>query len=323
MNKKRPLYCIDRFKLQTNENDEVMNIKDLNILRQLVKTNSLTQASYDQKIHKSNLSKKISVMEQEIGCKLFKRDRGKEGLEPTEKGKYFFEKIEHIINQYEDIKNKIKSYPELPENITIYTTNLIIEDAIVSIMSDMIEKFNDLQIDFMARNALISAQEKERVFTISPKTKESEYFHQVDLQDFHIKLWASKTYLKNRGCPKKLEDLQHHQILVFAKHFDDKTYPSLNWFMDDKFSIPKRNIICLNSSPALIKAASLGLGIISLAEESVYAHGIELVPILEQYPGEKITTCFSFPRYLEHNQRLQELAKFFRVKFQHYYKIST
>lgn len=300
-----------------------MNLKDLDMLRKLVKTNSLTQASSEQKIHKSNLSKKISMLETEIECKLFKRDRGKQGLEPTEKGKYFFERIEHIINQYSAILETLKNYPHTPDNITIYTTNLIIEDSIVRMLPELLVLFQDLQIDFMARNSLISAQEKERLFTISPKSIENEHFQQIDLQDFHIKLWASKDYLEKNGHPQNLEDLDHHKILVFAKRFDDKTYPSLNWFIDNKVTIPEQNIICLNSSPALIDAAYLGLGIISLAEESIHAHGKKLVPLLEHYSKQKVTMSFSFPSYLKNNVRIQELSAFFKIKFQEYYKISN
>lgn len=296
-----------------------MDIKDLELFRELILSQSYTDLSKQKNIQKSKLSRIVTALEAELSHKLIERSSGKSNLKLTEKGKIIFERIPSLVNNYKDMLRTLNRYAGLPETLTIYTTNLLIEDWIVDFLPDLLEVFPDYTFNFMARNTIISSEEKASLITISPKTKFNELFRQFDLLDFHVKLWASPDYLAKYGTPKTLEELESHRFLVFATNFDDRTYPNINWFINH---LQNKNLkmICLNSSKALISAASLGIGIISLSEEAILAHGADLLPILQDVPGPKVTMSLSFPAYLEDNPVMMQLYKFLKEHFQKKYR---
>ena len=299
-----------------------MDIKDLELFRELVLSQSYTDLSKQKNMQKSKLSRIVSALEIEIGHKLIERTSGKSNLKLTEKGKIIFDRIPSLVNNYRDMLRTLKQYPGLPETLTLYTTNLLIEDWIVEFLPKLLETFPDYTFNFMAKNTIISSEEKASLMTISPKTNPNEFFRQFDLLDFHVKLWASPDYLAKYGVPETLEDLERHRLLIFATNFDDKTYPNVNWFID---RLQNKNLktTCLNSSKALINAASLGIGIISLSEEAILAHGANLLPILQDISAPKVTMSLSFPAYLEGNPVMMQLYELLKEHFQKKYRSIT
>jgi DNA-binding transcriptional LysR family regulator len=296
-----------------------MDVKDLELFRELILSQSYTDLSKQKNIQKSKLSRIVTALEAEIGHKLIERTSGRSSLKLTEKGKIIFERIPSLVDNYNDMLRTLNQYTGLPKELTIYTTNLMIEDWIVDALPKLIEMFPDYTFSFMARNSLISSEEKASLITISPRTNPNELFRQFDLLDFHVKLWASQDYLEKYGIPETLKDLEEHRLLVFATKFDDKTYPNVNWFID---RIQNKNfkVTCLNSSKALIEAASLGIGIISLSEEAILAHSANLVPILQQVVTPRVTMSLSFPAYLEGNPVMMQLYELFREHFHEKYR---
>ena len=296
-----------------------MDIEGLELFRELILSQSYTDFSRQRNIQKSKLSRIVSALETEMGHKLVERSSGKSNLKLTQKGEMLFDRIPSLVNNYRDILRTLNQYPGLPETLTIYTTNLLIEDWIVEFLPKLLEAFPDYTFNFMARNSIMTSEEKASLITISPKTNPGDLFRQFDLLDFHVKLWASPAYLAKYGVPKTLEELEKHRLLVFATNFDDKTYPNVNWFID-----PLRNknlkMTCLNSSKALIKAALLGVGIVSLSEEAILAHGGNLCPILQEIPAPKVTMSLSFPIYLEDNPVMLQFYKLLKALFQEKYR---
>jgi LysR family transcriptional regulator for bpeEF and oprC len=203
--------------------------------------------------------------------------------------------------------------------LTIFTTTSLIEDWIVPILPDFFEKYPSIHLNLISHDSLLTDDMKGRVISIVPKGVETDNIIQVPLRDFHVGLWAAPAYLERYGCPKKPSDLMRHRLLVFAKDFDKMTYPNINWHLKD-LDIKSEDLVCINSSTALIKAARRGLGIISLSAEAVQASGQLLERVLPDFHGPTVTMCLTYPSHLQQNKLLQNVEAFLKKKFANHLK---
>lgn len=84
-----------------------MNLEQLRYFLTIYESLSLNIAAKQLYISQPALSKSLQTMEQELGTKLFIRN--KKGLYPTEAGKIFFESSTSILQLYDETLLKLNS----------------------------------------------------------------------------------------------------------------------------------------------------------------------------------------------------------------------
>lgn len=85
-----------------------MNILGLRAFSQIMASGTLTAAAKGLNISPSALSRQLAILEQEIGLKLFRRERQR--LVPTEEGQEFYDEARRLLHTFEEI-------PEVVERI--------------------------------------------------------------------------------------------------------------------------------------------------------------------------------------------------------------
>jgi len=293
-----------------------MELEQLRIFYDLVFTESFRKLSISNKLSVAKISRELSALEKELGYRLIERKPGHSNMSLTRQGKILFEALPQVFGIFDNLKQVMSTDPELNKgNITIHTTNSMIENWIVFMVPKLQETYPNIQLNLIANNNLLTRDLKEKIISISPESDEkNKTFCQVPLLSFHVGLWASKEYLDHHGRPKTLSDLQKHKLMLFTKELDQMTYPNLNWYLkDSNITIP--NQMCINSTLGLLKAAHHGLGIISLSEENVRAAGYRLERVLPEIKGPTVPMCLTYPTYWEDNSIIKNLAIFFKTQF--------
>jgi DNA-binding transcriptional LysR family regulator len=292
-----------------------MDFEYLKNFYELVLAGSVRKLAEIKDIPVGKVSRQLSVLERELGTTLLERKQGIAGLKLTRQGQILFGALPGIIGSIENVKAMMGSDPNLNKGeVTIYTTSSLIEDWIVPILPSFFEQYPSIHLNFLRHDNLLSEEMKARVISITPKSEELDNIIQVPLRDFHVGLWASSEYLERYGIPKKQTDLIRHRLLVFAKDFDKMTYPNINWHLKN-LDIKSEDLLCINSSAALIKAARNGLGIISLSAEAIEASGYSLVRVLPDLEGPMVTMCLTYPAYFQQNKLIKNIEDFFKKKF--------
>lgn len=298
-----------------------MNFEYLRNFYDLALTGSIRKLAEIKNLPVGKISRQLSTLEHELGYTLLERKQGIVGINLTHQGKVLFDAIPSILGALDSAKIMMESDPNLNKGeVTIYTTASLIEDWLVPMLPNFVETYPSTHLNFISHDNLLSEEMRARVISISPKREESaESITQVPLRDFHVGLWASSIYLKRYGYPKNQSDLIRHRLLVFAKDFDKMTYPSINWHLRN-LDIKQENLLCINSSSALIKAAQSGLGIISLSAEAIQASGYSLERVLPDVQGPTVTMCLTYPSYLKQNKIITNLKEFLEKKFESHLK---
>jgi|GEM_PF-2006512 len=282
---------------------------------ELVLAGSVRKLSEIRNLPIGTISRQLSILERECGHVLLERKQGIAGVKLTRQGKVLFDVLPSILGAFDSAKVMMEADPSLNKGeVTIYSTTSLIEDWLVPMLPSFFEMYPAIHLNFISHDNLLSEEMRTRVISISPKSEDIENVVQVPLFDFHVGLWASSAYLERYGCPKAQSDLMRHRLLVFAKDFDKMTYPNINWHLKN-LNIKREDLLCINSSSALIKAALRGLGIISLSSEAIQASGYSLERVLPGLDGPIVTMSLTYPSYFKENKLIQNIEEFFKEKF--------
>ena len=80
--------------------------KSLYFFMSVVETGSFSQAAKKHYLSQAAISQQISKLEEEVGVRLF--DRSKYRPELTEAGKYYYQKIKQLSEEYEKIEKQTR-----------------------------------------------------------------------------------------------------------------------------------------------------------------------------------------------------------------------
>lgn len=84
-----------------------MNFEQLEYVKEIIETKSMSIASQNLHITQSAISQSISLLEKELGVQLFKRSRL--GTIPTEEGKHIVKKILEILKKRDELNEEVQS----------------------------------------------------------------------------------------------------------------------------------------------------------------------------------------------------------------------
>ncbi|WDD99231.1 LysR family transcriptional regulator [Thalassomonas actiniarum] len=127
------------------------NYNDRVVFAHVAQSGSFTAAAKALNLTKSNVSQRISRLEQEIGVRLLERTTRSISL--TEAGRLYFEYCQQIIHQLAQGENKILQMLEKPMGELKITTSLTLgEQLLRPILAEFIFKFPEVKLNMFYDN---------------------------------------------------------------------------------------------------------------------------------------------------------------------------
>jgi DNA-binding transcriptional LysR family regulator len=120
---------------------------------------------------------------------------------------------------------------------------------------------------------------------------------------------ASPEYLKRQGVPQRAEDLDAHKLILFGSHHPP--VEDVNWLAEvgRRPGNPRRPLLEVNSTQAVLLAIRSGLGIGALPD-FVVTENPDLVRILPDLKGPKVDVYFVYPEELRNSKRVAVFRDF-------------
>ncbi|MFN7710506.1 MAG: LysR family transcriptional regulator [Holosporales bacterium] len=296
-----------------------MDVNHLKNFYELVLAGSVRRLAEMRNMPVSNISRQLANLEKEMGHPLLERRQGLSGLKLTRQGEILFKALPNVFGTFDNVRVMMEADPEVNKGeITIFTTTALIEEWLVPMLPKLNATYPNIQLNFISHDSLIPHEMKQRSISISPKDDENQDIIQTPLLEFHVGLWASPDYLDRYGRPHHLEDLVRHKLIVFARDFDQMTYPNIDWHiksLNQTFQGRPLDMVCINSTRALIKAAYQGLGIISLSREAIRATGYTLERVLPDIDGPTVSMCLTYPKYWGGQDIIHKVRDFLMHEF--------
>ncbi|MBL10145.1 MAG: LysR family transcriptional regulator [Acidiferrobacteraceae bacterium] len=282
----------------------------LRVFFEVVECGTFTAAAKRLKLSQPAVSRQISTLEQELGITLFHRDY--KGLVLTEIGEEVFKTSACLKAEVDLMESRIANNQDTPVGPLRLTTSVAFGAAWLSpLMGDFHQEYPDVKISLLLSDQhemSLSTREADVAIRFAPQTKPC--LIQKKLMELRYHLYASDSYLKNRGTPNTIEDLYSHDIVVYG---NDVPAPvsNINWLLEMiRKNQPKfEPALSVANVHGILHAIQSGVGVGALPKYLV-GDDHNLVEVLPDISGPQIEVYFVYLEEMRNAKRLNVLRDF-------------
>ncbi|WP_032113553.1 LysR family transcriptional regulator [Candidatus Paracaedibacter symbiosus] len=254
---------------------------------------SFNKASKRLNVTQSAIGRSISILEHSLKTKLFIRNA--RGVILTEDGETLFHHARNMIIEAENAitaiqqkKNEVSGQLKLTTGFGMASTSLFEHIA------DFANLYPEVEINLICNDESLDLKTREADISIRNfDSLGGDTLIQTFLTTRTQHLYASPEYLRERGIPKALEDLENHRFISFNNPYRPLPYGKTEWILKigrEENQSPRKPYMVVNSVECLYKAATKNLGIIALSFDSELLKANKLIQILPlvHSPPEKM-----------------------------------
>ncbi|NQU62168.1 MAG: LysR family transcriptional regulator [Rhodospirillales bacterium] len=285
-----------------------MDWDKLRVFHAVAEAGSFTHAGETLNLSQSAVSRQISSLEDGLQVTLFHRHA--RGLKLTEQGEQLFSTAHEVFAKLVMAEARITDSKDSPQGpLKIHTTVAFGSIWLTSRIKEFITLYPDIDVTMvLADNELdLSMREADAAIRMMPPTQLDLIQRHLFTMNYHV--YAAPEYLKERGMPKKPQDLDDHDMIVYG---EDATPPTgdLNWLLEAGSKTgPRKPVLRINSIFGIFRAVQSGLGIGALPDY-MSRHARNLVDILPECRGPSIDVYFVYPEEQRNLKRIGVLRDF-------------
>lgn len=264
----------------------------------------------------SALSRSIITLEKCIDIKLF--ERVSRGLILTRQGEILFETLKNITESLNNAQSLLEEEENEPVGfIRIGATTGFAALHLSTLVPEFLQLYPKIRLSIYGNDIVPDLHSDEVDAVISPFIELDDSLVQTYLTTFHLKLYASESYLKKFGEPKTLTDLDHHQLLAYGDPKTFHPFGKANWHLtaQTKNGSVRKPYVMANSAIGLFNLAVSGLGIVCLSQEHPPLKDSSLVEVLSFIEGPQIEAYFIYSSRMKKIKRISLLKNFLMNKF--------
>jgi len=259
--------------------DQFLPVK---IFVRIVQLGTFTAVAKDLGLTQSSVSKKMTALEASLGVKLLTRSSRQVLL--TESGTRFYEHSLVILNEWEEAKTQAREYTQKPKgNLRINIPSAFGDLHVIPHLPQFIKLYPDITLDIssLERRVDLINEGIDIAIRIGELSDSSLIARKIGTSP--RALIASPTYLKLHGAPTTLEELKHHNCLIYSNLL---TYNRWHfWHKKKELSVMVSGSIQADSGPVLRKFVLAGSGMSVLPRWLIQndLNSGALVAVLDEY----------------------------------------
>jgi DNA-binding transcriptional LysR family regulator len=251
----------------------------------IVERGNLSAAARDLKLPQPTVSRLLKALEQQLGSRLIERDTHKMSL--TEQGGLLYERARRLIDEFAFTEAAVRgSQTELAGTLRINAPVAFGEQVLAKLLANFQRLHPALEIELELNDRRVDLIEEGVDVALRFGRLDS-----VDLVAHKIALSkrvmvASPAYLKEHGTPRRAEDLERHNVLLYRLLDDVQALELVQG--ERRIKVPVRGNFRCSNGLAIVSLYEAGVGIGEAVEFLVHDALIakRLVPILRGYRRE-------------------------------------
>ena len=281
----------------------------LRIFHQVAEAGSFTHAGESLGLSQSAVSRQISALEESLRVPLFHRHA--RGLILTEQGELLFRTVHDVFAKLAVTQAMLSDLRDVPKGELRITTSIAFGTYW---LTPRIQEFTELYPEIRTHLILdddaslnLAMREADVAIRFAAPVQPELVQRRLALARYHI--YASQAYLKRRGLPRAIEDLDRHQLLVYGAEASG-TMNDLNWLLVAGIDGRAREAhFSVNNLIALITAAESDLGLALLPDYLVRGNN-RLVQVLPEVNAPAREVYFVYPETLRDTKRVVVFREF-------------
>jgi len=285
-----------------------MDWDKLRVFHAVAEAGSFTHAGDTLNLSQSAVSRQISALEEALQVPLFHRHA--RGLILTEQGESLNRTVRDVFAKLAMTEALLTESKEKPAGRLKVTTTVGFGVIwLAPRLTAFLEAYPEVSVSLLLDDAELDLAMREADVAIRmhpPKQPDLVQRHLTTLQ-WHI--CASTDYLKRYGVPQRAEELDAHKLILFGSHHPP--IADVNWLAEvgRRPGNPRRAVLEVNSTQAVLLAIQSGLGIGALPDYVVQENP-DLVRILTDLKGPKVDVYFVYPEELRNSKRVAVFRDF-------------
>ncbi len=190
-----------------------VSLDDMMVFRLVVDNASFTGAALAMDLPKSNISRKISRLEKQLGARLL--ERSTRSLRLTEVGEIYFQHCRRIFEEMQSANQCIEALSSTPRGkLKVCASVSVGQNILAPRLAKFHQQYPDIELDLQLLNRRIDLIEEGFDLAIRVGELEDSTLISKHLFDVELHLYASPNYLAaSPSSIKKPEDLLQHACL--------------------------------------------------------------------------------------------------------------
>ncbi|AGH95118.1 hypothetical protein A11Q_902 [Pseudobdellovibrio exovorus JSS] len=288
----------------------------------VVEAGSLSEAARRLNVAKSNLSRSLSSLEQELGIQLIYRNT--RNFRPTEAGLNFYNQCR---GPFFDIKMAAESMKqndkELKGNFVITAAVDLAHTILPSIVADFSKAYPSLQVEIRAEDRFVNLVKEGVDLALRMGTLSDSDLKATKISDISLILVSTAQYLNSHPRIRTLEQLKEHTYVSFNRRFDKNI--TLIKRGGSSYRIKMSSQLIANN-PIIAKTLTLlGKGIALLPDFICYDElkTGQLVRVLPDFASEASPVHFVWPARGAESPKVRAFVDFSRDTLRKYFITSA
>ncbi len=282
----------------------------LRVFLAVVEAGSFTAAARRLQLSQSAVSRQVCSLEASLKIPLFYRHA--RGLRLTEHGEAFHETTKSMENQLSKVLERIADARAHAEGPLRITTTVAFGSAW---LSPRIAKFHHLYPDISISVLLVDSPELDllsRQADVAIRFEEQTRGELIQqrLMSIRYHLYASKSYLAQRGRPVSAADLDRHELIVYGGGHE-APLKNFDWILQvgREAGNTRRPALRVNNVYGMYRAVKSGLGIAALPRYIVEDDGgLEELSVSDKSNG--FDAYIVYAEDMRGSKRIQALRDF-------------
>lgn len=255
----------------------------LQAFRAVASTLSISAASKELGLDKSQVSKRIALLEHKLGATLFARSTRKVALTPAGLG--YLDHAQRALcelNAGEELLRSLRT--DLSGRIRLTAPVSWGQKVLANCLPDFLRQHPGIEIELILSDQKMDLAREHIDLALRWTAKPSEGLSSIPIAPIQWHLAASYAYLSTHGTPKAPVDLTTHQCFCYWRENADDRWEFEDRANGQRHSVQAHGRYHVNNPEAVFAAASQGLGI-ALLPDYLCEQAFEQQSLIRLLPG--------------------------------------
>jgi LysR family transcriptional activator of dmlA len=292
-------------------NDQLSNA-DLRVFMLVARKSSFAGAAKELGMSAAYISKRIGILEQELGVKLLHRTSRRVII--TEEGERVYASAQTILDHVDRLYDDVSSTLRTPSgSLRICSSFGFGRNVIAPAIAALVKTYPALQVRFEVFDRLVDIDSEGFDLDIRVGDQIAAHLVARPLCSNHRVLCASPDYLARRGVPRSVQELANHDCLAIR----ERDHPFGVWRLRNALSeetVKVTGPLSSNNGEIVLQWALQGAGIVlrSLWDAGPHLDRGELVTVLPEY-RQDANVWAVFPPRLARSAKIRVCVEFLRT----------
>lgn len=248
-----------------------LDLESLTIFVRVAELSSFTRAGEHLGVPKAKVSQRVQALEAEMGTRLLHRTTRAVHLTPD--GEALLARARRLVADAEEVASMFQAPRHLRGTVRVDMPINLARNLVIPRLPELVERYPDLAIQLSTTDRRVDLARDGFDCVVRVGAVGDPSLHARRLGTLGMVNCASPGYLRARGVPRTLADLDRHVVVHYAQSFrgEQATFEAPDGAGGHR-DIPMRCLVTVNNVDAYRAACVAGLGIIQVPRYGVAAH---------------------------------------------------